>query len=422
MGSGDESPAGFGAESQGFIISGRLGCLKRFSRAAALVVAVIMVLCAGQPVGVFASSLSEMKSKKSGISKDINALKSQLNSTLTDKNNTAYEISRLDIEMEEAQIYYDYYCELMEWVVRELEMTEAELARARQDYEEQFEAFSNRVRYLNENDQSGLGYLQILLSSSSISDFLNNVEIIKVLTEYDKTLTDQLKATEEYIAEKYEEVELYLREIEEAKIEQERYVAELEEKYQEKQRKLEELYFQEAYYNEMISDMQKDSDSLEKLIKEAEAAELARQKAANSSATQTVYQGGILGWPVPSSSTISSYYGNRTHPITKKPDFHNGIDIPAPKGNNVVASGDGKVIFAGTNGSYGKIVVVDHGGGISTAYAHNSSIVVSVGQSVVKGQTIAKIGSTGQSTGNHCHFEVRVNGKAVDPLGYVKGK
>ena len=111
----------------------------------------------------------------------------------------------------------------------------------------------------------------------------------------------------------------------------------------------------------------------------------------------------------------------RSHPILKAPKFHTGIDIKVPAGKDVVASGNGEVVTACTLGSYGKTVVIDHGGGIMTLYAHNSKLLVSEGTSVVKGQKIALVGSTGMSTGPHVHFEVRKNGQYVDPIPYVKG-
>lgn len=129
-----------------------------------------------------------------------------------------------------------------------------------------------------------------------------------------------------------------------------------------------------------------------------------------------------MGWPVPGYSRISSPYGYRIHPIFKTKKLHTGIDIPAPTGTSIAAGSDGTVIYTGTLGGYGKAVMIDHGGGIVTLYAHNSSIVVSEGQSVKRGNTISKAGSTGYSTGPHLHFEVRKGGSYVDPLPWVRGK
>ena len=123
-------------------------------------------------------------------------------------------------------------------------------------------------------------------------------------------------------------------------------------------------------------------------------------------------------WPCPSYSRISSGYGNRTCPFHGK-EFHDGVDLAAASGAPILAFGPGTVTKSGWYGGYGNCVMIDHGGGIVTLYGHNSSIKVSVGQRVSRGQTIALIGSTGNSTGPHCHFEVRINGKTTDPLDYI---
>lgn len=121
-------------------------------------------------------------------------------------------------------------------------------------------------------------------------------------------------------------------------------------------------------------------------------------------------------WPLESHTYISSGYGYRKHPITKKISFHNGIDIPAPENTSVLASDDGTVIFAGYKNGYGNVVEIEHFDNKKTLYAHNNSIVVKVGQIVKRGQVIAKVGSTGNSTGNHVHFEVKINDERINPL------
>ena len=125
-------------------------------------------------------------------------------------------------------------------------------------------------------------------------------------------------------------------------------------------------------------------------------------------------------WPVPASSRITSQYGYRIHPVYKTKKFHSGIDIGAPYGVDILAAADGTVTLATTNGGYGKCVIINHGSGITTLYGHNSTLLVSVGNKVTKGQVIAKAGSTGVPTGPHLHFEVRVNGSTTDPMQYLR--
>ena len=159
----------------------------------------------------------------------------------------------------------------------------------------------------------------------------------------------------------------------------------------------------------------KDEDQLEKTSKELE---VLIQKAQKSSG---VYRGGDLVWPMPTNKNIYSYYGNRLHPIYKVWKMHTGIDIGSALNEAIVAAGDGTVIDAGYRGGYGYMVIIDHGGGITTLYAHinKGGILVKVGQDVKAGQQIAKAGKTGTATGTHLHFELRVNGKHQNPLEYV---
>ena len=126
-----------------------------------------------------------------------------------------------------------------------------------------------------------------------------------------------------------------------------------------------------------------------------------------------------MAWPVPGYTRISSKYGMRTHPITGVYKLHTGVDISAPMGANFIAANDGIVTKAGMNSAYGNMVIIDHGGGISTLYAHGSEILVHVGQTVKKGESVLKVGSTGYSTGPHAHFEVRINGVVTDPMPYI---
>ena len=159
------------------------------------------------------------------------------------------------------------------------------------------------------------------------------------------------------------------------------------------------------------SELEKEENELE-----SEIEKIAAQSVVNGEG-QVISSG---SWPVPGHSRISSPYGYRIHPIFNTKKMHTGIDIPAPTGTPTVSIDSGKVIFAGTKGGYGKTVMIQHDDGKVTLYAHNSALTVSVGQRVKKGQVVAKIGSTGNSTGPHLHFEVRINGKHVNPVPYIK--
>ena len=131
------------------------------------------------------------------------------------------------------------------------------------------------------------------------------------------------------------------------------------------------------------------------------------------------YIGGVMAWPVPGYTTVTSPFAMRVHPITGVYKLHTGVDIRAPQGANFVAAADGVVTKAGYNSAYGNMVIIDHGGGISTLYAHGSEIMVELGQEIKKLDTVIKVGATGYATGPHAHFEVRINGSPVQPLDYI---
>jgi len=155
---------------------------------------------------------------------------------------------------------------------------------------------------------------------------------------------------------------------------------------------------------------------IQERARELEAQRLAARRAAGitgSAATAPSTGPGSFSWPV--SGTITSPYGWRSNPFGGSPEFHQGLDIAAPTGTTVVAAATGTIILAKWYGGYGNYILIDHGGGYSTGYGHLSAIYVSDGQSVQRGQAIGAVGSTGQSTGPHLHFEIRIDGKTVDP-------
>jgi len=254
---------------------------------------------------------------------------------------------------------------------------------------------SKRIKVINSN--YSMSYIKILLNSSSISDFLNNMYIVKEIVKQDKEILTELD-------ENKEEIEKKKIKIEKKKSEQEDLKLLLEQDN-------ESLNNDKTEVENLKAQLEKEEEDLE-----AEIEEIALQSIVDGESI--VISSG--SWPVPGYSRISSPYGYRIHPIFNTRKMHTGIDIPAPTGTPTVSIDSGKVIFAGTKGGYGKTVMIQHDDGKVTLYAHNNELNVSVGQRVQKGQVVAKIGSTGNSTGPHLHFEVRINGKHVNPVPYIK--
>ncbi|WP_296647500.1 murein hydrolase activator EnvC family protein [Romboutsia sp. 13368] len=254
---------------------------------------------------------------------------------------------------------------------------------------------SKRIKVINSN--YSMSYIKILLNSSSISDFFNNMYIVKEIVKQDKEVLTELDENKEEIENKKSQIEKKKAEQEELKL--------LLKKDSES------LNADKVEVENLKLQLEKEENELE-----ADIEKIALQSVVNGE-SQVIFSG---SWPVPSHSRISSPYGYRIHPIFNTKKMHTGIDIPAPTGTPTVSIDPGKVIFSGYKGGYGKTVMIQHDDGKVTLYAHNNELTVSVGQRVQKGQVVAKIGSTGNSTGPHLHFEVRINGKHVNPVPYIK--
>ena len=264
------------------------------------------------------------------------------------------------------------------------------------------------------------------LFSGGLANFVSNYESIKQIAEYDNNLMADVKNTKT-------ELENERNKVETAKKEKQTKSAELKKLKSEKEAKVNNLTDEQkqiqAQMDEYDSQM-KILEQKEKAIAEAAKRKAEQEKSNNSNKNNNTGSNnnggsttptGTFQWPVPSSHTITSNYGYRIHPISGTKKLHAGIDIGAPGGSNIVAADAGTVVLSsfGYNGGYGNYVIISHGNGITTRYAHCSNLFVSAGESVSKGQVIAAVGSTGASTGNHCHFEVRINGGSKNPLNYL---
>ncbi len=331
------------------------------------------------------------------------------------------EISQMEAEVDATYALIDEYNVQIADYKTQIAAKEAEIA-------EKYELFKERVR-LNYED-SYVSYLELIFTSESFSDFLTRMDLVGNMMDYDARVMEELDTAKQELAQMQTQTEALQVQASQKLTELEATIPQLEQKKEENLAVLDDL--QSAYaeassaYND-ASAIKSDADSevsdLAKRIAQAEAevaAEIARQQEASK---DTEYQGSGSGmqWPVDAAyRKISSGFGYRTDPFgSGSSAYHNGIDMPCPYGSNIYAAESGTVTIATYHFSYGNYIVIDHGGGISTLYAHNSSLKVSVGQKVTRGQVIAAAGGTGAVTGVHCHFCVIVNGQHVNPLGYL---
>ena len=319
---------------------------------------------------------------------------------------------------------------------------QAELDKALEKETAQTELLRSRIRAMEEN--STYSYASFIFDSSSVTELLSRIGDVNDIMHYDKTLE------EEYMAAR-EDVESIKKSYEEARHEQELLQKELDTKQAELDAQVEAAYTMIADIETLSDDAQAEYDAIaeeeakaEETLQEAirkRAAEQAKYNQNNNSNNGGGSSGGSGGnsggggssgggsatslsnlqWPVPSCTLITSRFGYRVAPTTGASTYHGGLDIGAGMGASIVAAGAGDVIYAGANGGYGNCVMIDHGNGVVTVYAHMSSIGVSYGQYVTAGQYVGAVGSTGVSTGPHCHFEIRINGAQTDPAAYFSG-
>ena len=310
-------------------------------------------------------------------------------------------------------------------VENDITLNERQLAEAQKRLEGRESVFYKRVRDIYINGR--LSYLDVVIGSKDFSDFANRLEVLKRIIDSDITLINEIKkerADIEAHKQKLEADRAKLVELEKAALAKQ---AEIEQKKAERNVVLQKAQNDRATAMQAIEELNASSAQVSAMLKERQAARAAAAAAAAAAASQSsggqgasdnwVQGTGQLGWPV--SGEITSPYGYRVHPIWGTTIYHSGIDIGVDEGTPVHAADGGVVVWSGWMGGYGYAVVIDHGNGLSTLYGHNSELAVDEGQSVAKGQVISYAGSTGNSTGPHVHFEVRVNGDPVDPMGYL---
>ena len=349
---------------------------------------------------------AQLDQQREELQEQIAAIRADKNKALEQKELLEKQISTIQAEINNIQAQIEKYAQL-------ISEKEAELVQAEAEEAELYDQFCQRIRIMEE--QGEVSYWSILFSSSDFSDLLDNFMMVEEFIAYDNNLMNEILALQEQIKADKEDLETAKAEQEAAKAKEETAKAQLKEQEAEVDALIEEISGQEDLLEKQEAQLKAAANAMDDEIKRLE-----REMAAQISGV--VSESGFI-WPLPSSwNTLSSLFGSRIHPITGKPNNHTGIDIPASKNTNIYAAKSGTVITSTYNSSYGNYVVVSHSDGTSTLYAHMNKRNATVGQTVKQGDVIGYVGTTGSSTGNHLHFEVRVNGSRVDPVDYFPSK
>lgn len=357
---------------------------------------------------VFGATASELENKLKQNANAIEQKTNQINQVKKQQNSLLDDIEDLDLEINATEKELETIQGQINELNSKINAKQKEIDDAQKKMDEENLLLQQRVRAMYESGDTG--YIKMLLNSENVVDLVKRYELANQMIEADQALVEDLtKLSNEIQAEK-------------AALEEDKAVIEMAKKHENENRN--KLTASRSSKDSKLRLLQQDAQELQKQLDRelAESKAIEEELKALSGTSTVVYDNSAFIWPLPATSKkITCKYGYRTHPVTGvKNSFHTGIDIGnAPTGTNIYASKSGKVIKAGWNTAYGNMIIIDHGNGITTLYGHASKLLVSVGDTVKQGDIIAKVGSTGYSTGPHLHFEFRENGQSVDPKKYI---
>lgn len=385
--------------------------MRKMYKKIAVILTFVMVMAMGTTVN--ASTITELEEQVEEAEGKKAAAQEILDQLQSEQTNILDAIKVLDDQVAE---YTNQITELEAQKVTieaDIETTLAELEVAKANEATQYEAMKTHIQYAYESGD--VSYLDTLFTSSDVADIVNQTEYAEQILNYDTNMLNEMIEIKKTIANTQLELETNLAAVEEIEAEVTENKEAVELMIEGKQVQAANYATSIEDYEEQIAAIQADIDATNATIAAMEAAaEQARQEAIQAGQdVEIYYTGGTLQWPVSTGGVITSPFGPRWGTV------HQGLDIGCSTGTPIVACEAGVVIGAAYSSSMGNYVLIDHGGGVTTVYMHNSSLCVSYGQVVARGEVIALAGSTGNSTGPHCHLGLRINGSYVDPLPYL---
>ena len=342
------------------------------------------------------TAVENLQNERNEIQNQMNEANGQLEGVQNDLSENLQQIQKLDERISESEQELNGLNSQIEELQTSMEEVENNLKKVEDAYNSQKKLLDNYLIAVQESDETE--YLDVLLSSKSISEFLSSYFLISELASYEMDLLDDMQEKKDEINLSKEKLENDKKSLSEIKANQTKTARVLENTRSVRENLIAKLSDKEKEIQSKIDEYNNRFDEINREILALAQGSIAAE-----------YIGGELAWPVPGYTRITSKYGMRTHPITGVYKLHTGVDIGAPRGANFIAANDGIVTKASYNSAYGNMVIIDHGGGVSTLYAHGDEILVQAGQTVKRGDPILKVGSTGYSTGPHAHFEVRLN-------------
>lgn len=367
---------------------------------------VLLILANALPTAVLGTSAAELKKfqqEQKKIKDQLNQVNKSKKQNESKQKDIVKKINGIEGQIETLESQVDTLGKDISKVEQDIGSKSVELKIAESHIVDKKDTLNARLRVMYKT--GSVGYLEVLLGSNDFGDLMTRVDTVRKIFLHDTSMIKFLVEQKNIIEQTKQDLEIYQNRLKQKVNEKEAAQANLNVKMGELGAAKKELAADHKALEAQEDALKAEADKITKIL-------------AKMKVTQK-YVGGVMSWPVPSSSRITSPFGYRIHPILKTKKLHTGIDIGVPSNNSVISAQGGTVIHSGWLGGYGKTLIIDHGGGIATLYAHNNTLLVGVGAKVSRGQSIAKSGSTGLSTGPHLHFEVRVNGQYVDPMKYV---